>query len=75
MRRLCSSGRLPLGLRGAAPRGEPAKTISTTFALLDMSGSISFDNFIMTYRHLLHTLLNLYIIQDSAINPPYRCGV
>ena len=40
-----------------------------------MSRSISFDNFIMTYRHLLHTLLNLYIIRDSAINPPYRCGV
>ena len=75
MRGLCSSGRLSLGLRGAPPRGEPAKTISATFALLDMSGSISFDNFIMTYRHLLHTLLNLYIFQDSAINPPYRCGV
>ena len=75
MRGLCSSGRLSLGLRGAPPRGEPTKTISATFALLDMSRSISFDNFIMTYRHLLHTLLNLYIIQDSAINLPYRCGV
>ena len=55
MRRLCSSGRVSLGLRGAAPRGEPTKTleISANFALLDMSGSISFvdgiHNFIMTY--------------------------
>ena len=53
MRRLCSSGRVSLGLRGAAPRGKPAKAISATFALLDMSRSISFvdsiHNFIMTY--------------------------
>ena len=55
MRRLCSSGRVSVGLRGAAPRGEATKTvaISATFALLDMSVSISFvdsiHNFIMTY--------------------------
>ena len=53
MRGLCSSGRLSLGLRGAAPRGKPAKAISPMFALIDMSGSISFvdsiHNFIMTY--------------------------
>ena len=38
MRRLCSSGRLSLGLRGAAPRGEATKTVAilAAFAFLDI---------------------------------------